>query len=80
MKRTECRKTGHRVGDQFSTGFSNVNFILKKSTRTHDKLCRNAFNVTGMCNRKSCPLSNSQYATIRERKGTLFLFMKTAER
>lgn len=52
---------------------------FKVMTKTQ-MLCRNDNNVLGICSKSACPLANSNYATVRERRGVLYLCKKVVER
>lgn len=43
-------------------------------------MCKNDNNVIGICSKSACPLSNSNYATVREHRGIIYLCKKVVER
>eukprot|EP00397_Hematodinium_sp_SG-2012_P061172 GEMP01080635.1.p2 GENE.GEMP01080635.1~~GEMP01080635.1.p2 ORF type:complete len:260 (+),score=70.26 GEMP01080635.1:195-974(+) len=65
------------IWDCINHGFCSFKVKVKQPKAT---FCRNVYNVTGSCNRVSCPLANSQYATVRQEEGVCFLYIKTVER
>jgi protein MAK16 len=61
--------------------FCSYKATIGKAKSDKIMFCRHPYSVTGLCNRSSCPLANSRYATLREESpGRIYLCVKTAER
>ena len=60
--------------------FCSYKTIIGKAKSDKTTFCQHPYSVTGLCNRTSCPLANSLYATLREENGKVYLCMKTVER
>lgn len=52
-------------------------FKIKTKTQI---MCKNDNNVLGICSKSACPLANSNYATVREHRGVIYLCKKVVER
>lgn len=73
------RRRADRIADQNFCAFK----IRTPNNQKQTNFCRNEYNVTGLCNRQSCPLANSRYASVRphpDKPNVLYLYMKTVER
>lgn len=66
--------------DEMIWNVINKHFCSFKRSTDKEDLCSNEYNVTGKCNRVSCPLANSNYGTVIEHQGKLMLCLKTVER
>ncbi|SCL90617.1 protein MAK16, putative [Plasmodium berghei] len=52
---------------------------FKKKTEKQ-MFCLNDYNVTGLCTKVNCPLSNSVYGTVLLDKGEIYLYLKCPEK
>lgn len=58
----------------------NTKYCAYKIKTDNQTFCKNEYNLTGLCSKNACPLANSVYATVIEKKGKLYLCTKTIER
>lgn len=68
------------IWNVISHQFCSFQTTLSKAHSDDTRFCKHPYSVTGLCNRTSCPLANSKYATIREENGKINLYVKTVER
>lgn len=64
----------HNKADALVWQSLNHTFCSFKSKVQKQNFCRHEMNVTGLCNKSACPLSNHRYATIREEEGWCYLY------
>ena len=60
--------------------FCSYKTTIGKAKSDKTMFCKHPYSITGLCNRTTCPLANSRYATIRETDGRIHLYIKTVER
>ena len=65
--------------DMIWQGMKNGFCSFKVMSKTQ-MLCKNDNNVLGICSKSACPLANSNYATVREHRGIIYLCKKVVER
>lgn len=57
------------VSDDLIWKILDKQFCSFKAKAMDQKLCKHPMNVYGVCKMVFCPLANSQYATVIEKKG-----------
>jgi protein MAK16 len=55
-------------------------FCSFKTNAMDQKICKHPMNIYQICKMMFCPLANSRYATVIEKKGQVILCIKTVER
>jgi len=68
------------MSDELTWDFLDKGTCSYKYKTNKINYCKNEYNVTGLCQKSSCPLANSIYATVREYDNKIYLMIKVPER